>query len=154
MGHREPPPSGLPPARRGVPQIEVAFDVGANGIVHVNSKGSCHRQGESRQITGNTTFGRRHRPDGQGRRVARSRGPQAACVRELRNEADNPVFRTEKLLSENAHKINDRTETVTQSHANGSACPARGASPLSSASDSQTGHKRLVHLAGRPGKRR
>jgi len=99
--------TGLPPAPRGVPQIEVAFDIDANGIVHVNAKDLATKE-QSMQITGGSALGKddidkmvkeaeAHAEEDRKRREAV----------ELRNEADNLVFRTEKLLSENADKIND-----------------------------------------------
>ena len=69
---------GIPPAPRGVPQIEVTFDIDANGIVNVSGQGQGHRQGAADPHPG---LGRplrgRHREDGQGRRGAR-RGRQEA----------------------------------------------------------------------------
>ena len=69
--------TGLPPAPRGVPQIEVAFDIDANGIVHVHRQGPRHRQGavddDHRRL--GAAEGR-HRADDEGRRGAR-RGGQA-----------------------------------------------------------------------------
>jgi molecular chaperone DnaK len=43
---------GLPPAPRGVPQIEVTFDIDANGILNVSAKGQRHRQGANHQDPG------------------------------------------------------------------------------------------------------
>ena len=100
--------TGLPPAPRGVPQIEVAFDIDANGIVHVNAKDLATGKEQSMQITGGSALGK----DDIDRMVkeAESHAEEDRKRREaveLRNEADNLVFRTEKLLSENADKIND-----------------------------------------------
>ncbi|HKN43284.1 MAG TPA: molecular chaperone DnaK [Propionibacteriaceae bacterium] len=100
--------TGLPPAPRGVPQIEVAFDIDANGIVHVNAKDLATGKEQSMQITGGSALGKddidkmvkeaeAHAEEDRKRREAV----------ELRNEADNLVFRTEKLISENADKITD-----------------------------------------------
>jgi molecular chaperone DnaK len=100
--------TGLPPAPRGVPQIEVAFDIDANGIVHVNAKDLATGKEQSMQITGGSALGK----DDIDRMVkeAEAHAEEDRKRREaveLRNEADNLVFRTEKLLSENADKIND-----------------------------------------------
>ena len=69
---------GIPPAPRGVPQIEVTFDIDANGIVNVSGQGQGHRQGAADPHPG---LGRplrgRHREDGQGRRGARRGGQEA-----------------------------------------------------------------------------
>ena len=68
----------LPPAPRGVPQIEVTFDIDANGIVHVSAKDRATNKEQSMTITGQSHARQeRHRPDGQGRRGPRRGGPQA-----------------------------------------------------------------------------
>ena len=70
---------GIPPAPRGVPQIEVTFDIDANGIVSVPAKDKA--TGKEQQIRIQASGGlqrRRHRQDGQGRRGPRRRGQEAA----------------------------------------------------------------------------
>ncbi|MFC7621718.1 molecular chaperone DnaK [Microlunatus sp. GCM10028923] len=100
--------TGLPPAPRGVPQVEVAFDIDANGIVHVHAKDLATGKEQSMTVTGGSALGKdeinnmvkeaeAHAEEDKKRREAV----------ELRNEADALVFRTEKLLSENADKIDD-----------------------------------------------
>ena len=103
--------TGLPPAPRGVPQIEVAFDIDANGIVHVHAKDLATGKEQSMQITGGSALGK----DDISRMVqeAEAHAEEDRKRREgveLRNEADNLVFRTEKLISENADKIDDADE--------------------------------------------
>ncbi len=100
--------TGLPPAPRGVPQIEVAFDIDANGIVHVHAKDLATSKEQSMQITGGSALGK----DDINRMVqeAEAHAEEDRKRREgveLRNEADNLVFRTEKLISENEDKITD-----------------------------------------------
>jgi molecular chaperone DnaK len=100
--------TGLPPAPRGVPQIEVAFDIDANGIVHVHAKDLATSKEQSMTVTGGSALGK----DDIDRMVkeAEAHAEEDRKRREaveLRNEADNLVFRTEKLLSENADKISD-----------------------------------------------
>ena len=100
--------TGLPPAPRGVPQIEVAFDIDANGIVHVHAKDLATGKQQSMQITGGSALGKEDID-----KMIREAEAHAEADRkrreavELRNEADNLVYRTEKLLSENADKITD-----------------------------------------------
>ncbi|HEY5979924.1 MAG TPA: molecular chaperone DnaK [Microlunatus sp.] len=100
--------TGLPPAPRGVPQIEVAFDIDANGIVHVHAKDLATSKEQSMTVTGGSALNKddiasmvkdaeAHAEEDKKRREAV----------ETRNEADNLVFRTEKLLSENGDKIGD-----------------------------------------------
>jgi molecular chaperone DnaK len=100
--------TGLPPAPRGVPQIEVAFDIDANGIVHVHAKDLATGKQQSMQITGGSALGKEDidRMVKEAETHAEEDRKRREAV-ELRNEADNLVFRTEKLLSENADKITD-----------------------------------------------
>ena len=64
--------TGIPPAPRGVPQIEVTFDIDANGIVSVSRQGPGHRQGAAdHHHRRHGAAQRRDRADGQGRRVPR-----------------------------------------------------------------------------------
>ena len=100
--------TGLPPAPRGVPQIEVAFDIDANGIVHVHAKDLATSKEQSMTVTGGSALGK----DDIDRMVkeAEAHAEEDRKRREaveLRNEADNLVFRTEKLISENGDKIGD-----------------------------------------------
>ena len=68
--------TGIPPAPRGMPQIEVTFDIDANGILQRVREGPRHRQGAEDRDQGRLwPLRRRDRADGQGRRVARGRGP-------------------------------------------------------------------------------
>jgi molecular chaperone DnaK len=103
--------AGLPPAPRGVPQIEVAFDIDANGIVNVHAKDLATGKEQSIQVTGGSALAK----DDIDRMVkeAESHAEEDRKRREavdLRNEADNLVFRTEKLISENSDKISDDTK--------------------------------------------
>jgi molecular chaperone DnaK len=107
--------TGLPPAPRGVLQIEVAFDIDANGIVHVHAKDLATGKEQSMQITGGSALGK----DDISRMVqeAEAHAEEDRKRREavdMRNEADNLVFRTEKLISENADKIDDATKAPVE----------------------------------------
>ncbi|HEY0237351.1 MAG TPA: molecular chaperone DnaK [Friedmanniella sp.] len=107
--------TGLPPAPRGVPQIEVAFDIDANGIVHVHAKDLATGKEQSMQITGGSALGK----DDISRMVSEAEAHAEEDRKrregvELRNEADNLVFRTEKLISENADKIDDATKAPVE----------------------------------------
>jgi molecular chaperone DnaK len=97
---------GLPPAPRGVPQVEVTFDIDANGIVHVSAKDLGTGKEQTMTITGGTALGK----DDIDRMVKeaeahadedRKRREEA----ETRNNADSLVFQTEKLLKEQADKV-------------------------------------------------
>ena len=97
---------GIPPAPRGVPQIEVTFDIDANGIVHVSAKDLGTGQGAAMTITGGTALGKdeidRMMKDAEAHAEEdRVRREEA----EVRNNADSLVFQTEKLLKDQADKV-------------------------------------------------
>ncbi|MBW3601685.1 MAG: molecular chaperone DnaK [Actinobacteria bacterium] len=96
----------IPPAPRGVPQIEVTFDIDANGIVHVSAKDRGTGKEQSMTITGQSALPREEidRMVGDAEQYAeedRRRREEA----NTRNEADNVLYQTEKLLRENSEKI-------------------------------------------------
>jgi len=100
--------TGLPPAPRNVPQVEVAFDIDANGIVHVHAKDMATGKEQSMTVTGGSALAK----DDIDRMVkeAESHAEEDRKRREvveMRNEADSLVFRTEKLLTENDDKLSD-----------------------------------------------
>ena len=96
----------LPPAPRGVPQIEVAFDIDANGIVHVSAKDLATGREQSITITGQTSL-----PKEDIERMVRDAEQHAADDRqrkeeaETRNNADALVYQTEKLLKDQGEKV-------------------------------------------------
>ncbi len=93
----------LPPAPRGVPQIEVTFDIDANGIVHVSAKDRATGKEQSMTITGQSSLSK---DDIQ--RMVRDAESHAADDRrrreeaEIRNQADSLVYQTEKMLKDQA----------------------------------------------------
>ncbi|HEV2331117.1 MAG TPA: molecular chaperone DnaK [Verrucomicrobiae bacterium] len=96
----------IPPAPRGVPQIEVTFDIDANGILHVAAKDLG--TGKEQKITITASSGLSKDEVEKMRRDAESHAEDDKQRREeveTRNEADNAVYRTEKMLKENADKI-------------------------------------------------
>jgi len=96
----------IPPAPRGVPQIEVTFDIDANGILHVAAKDLG--TGKEQKITITASSGLSKDEVEKMRRDAESHAEEDKQRREeveTRNEADNAVYRTEKMLKENADKI-------------------------------------------------
>jgi molecular chaperone DnaK len=98
--------TGIPPAPRGVPQIEVSFDIDANGIVQVAAKDLATSKEQAMTITGGTALPREEID--RMMREAEQFADEDAKRRveaEARNQADNLVYQTEKLLSENADKI-------------------------------------------------
>ena len=91
-----------------MPQIEVAFDIDANGIVHVHAKDLATGKEQWMQITGGSALGKDDID-----RMVREAEAHAEEDRErreeveLRNEADSLVFQTEKLMAENGDKIGE-----------------------------------------------
>jgi molecular chaperone DnaK len=96
----------LPPAPRGVPQIEVTFDIDANGILHVSAKDLG--TGKEQKITITASSGLSKDEVEKMRKDAESHAEDDKKRREeveVRNEADNSVYRTEKMLKDNADKL-------------------------------------------------
>ncbi|MGH8973145.1 MAG: molecular chaperone DnaK [Acidimicrobiia bacterium] len=95
----------LPPAPRGIPQIEVTFDIDANGIVHVSAKDRATSKEQSMTITGQSALNR-----DEIERMMREAESHANEDRlrkeeaETRNNADTLVYQTEKLLREQGDK--------------------------------------------------
>ncbi|MDR3403137.1 MAG: Hsp70 family protein, partial [Chthoniobacter sp.] len=96
----------IPPAPRGVPQIEVTFDIDANGILHVGAKDLG--TGKEQKITITASSGLSKDEVEKMRRDAESHADEDRSKKEeveTRNEADNAVYRTEKMLKDNGEKI-------------------------------------------------
>jgi molecular chaperone DnaK len=98
--------TGLPPAPRGVPQIEVTFDIDANGIVHVSAKDLATNKEQGMTITGGSGLSKdeidRMMKDAESHAEDdRKRRDEA----EIRNTAESLQFSTEKFLTENGDKL-------------------------------------------------
>jgi len=96
----------IPPAPRGMPQIEVTFDIDANGILHVSAKDLG--TGKEQKITITASSGLSKDEIEKMRKDAELHADEDRKHREeieARNEADNAVYRTEKMLKDNAEKI-------------------------------------------------
>jgi molecular chaperone DnaK len=98
--------TGLPPAPRNVPQIEVSFDIDANGIVHVSAKDLGTGKEQSMTITGGGALSKeeidRMMADAESHAEEdRQRREEA----EVRNQAESLVFQTEKFLEESGDKV-------------------------------------------------
>ena len=107
--------TGIAPAPRGVPQIEVTFDIDANGIVHVSAKDKGTGVEQSMTITGGTSLSK----DDIDRMVkdAEAHAEQDKARREAadtRNEAESVAYTTEKLLKENSDKLPEDVKTEVQ----------------------------------------
>jgi molecular chaperone DnaK len=100
--------TGLPPAPRGVPQIEVTFDIDANGIVHVSAKDLGTGKEQRMTITGGSALSKeeidRMMKDAEEHAEEdRQRHEEA----EIRNTGDSLLYQTEKFLAENGDKLNE-----------------------------------------------
>ncbi|WP_086661365.1 molecular chaperone DnaK [Lentzea kentuckyensis] len=98
--------TGLPPAPRGVPQIEVTFDIDANGIVHVSAKDLGTGKEQSMTITGGSALPKddidRMVKDAEAHAEEDKRRREEA---EVRNQAETLVYQTEKVVKENDEKL-------------------------------------------------
>ncbi|NIK55834.1 molecular chaperone DnaK [Kribbella shirazensis] len=104
--------TGLPPAPRNVPQIEVTFDIDANGIVHVNAKDLATGKEQRMTVTGGSAL-----PKTDIDQMVRDAEQYAEEDRkrreavENRNQAESLVYQTEKFLQENEDKVPDDVKT-------------------------------------------
>ena len=102
----------IPPAPRGMPQIEVTFDIDANGILHVSAKDLG--TGKEQKITITASSGLTKDEIEKMRKDAEAHAEDDKKRRdeiEQRNEADNAVYRSEKMLKDNADKISAADKT-------------------------------------------
>ncbi len=106
----------LPPAPRGIPQIDVTFDIDANGIVHVSAKDRATDKEQSITITGQSNLS--DEDINQMIKDAEAHAEEDAKRREeadIRNSADSLVYQTEKLLADQGEKIPaDEKESVEE----------------------------------------
>ncbi len=109
----------IPPAPRGVPQIEVTFDIDANGILHVAAKDLG--TGKEQKISITASSGLSKDEVEKMRKDAEAHADEDKSRLEeiqTRNEADNSVYRTEKLLKDNADKISADDKAKLEAAAN------------------------------------
>ena len=106
---------GIPPAPRGMPQVEVTFDIDANGIVHVSAKDLATQKEQSIKITASSGLSKdevdklvkdaqAHTEDDKKRRK----------LAEAKNQADNLIYQTEKNITEYGDKVSDDEKTKIQ----------------------------------------
>ena len=107
--------TGIAPAPRGVPQIEVAFDIDANGIVHVSATDKGTGTEQSMTITGGSAL-----PKEDIERMVREAEEHAEEDKkrreaaDVRNNAENLAYQTEKLLTDNDDKLPEEVKTEMQ----------------------------------------
>ncbi|AZM56695.1 molecular chaperone DnaK [Streptomyces sp. WAC 01529] len=110
--------TGLPPAPRGVPKIEVTFDIDANGIMHVSAKDEATGREQRMTVTGGSAL-----PKDDINRMVREAEQHAEEDRkrreaaETRNQAEQLVYQTERFVRENGDKIPEETKTEVEAAA-------------------------------------
>ncbi|ANH37389.1 Chaperone protein DnaK [Nocardioides dokdonensis FR1436] len=107
--------TGLPPAPRGVPKIEVTFDIDANGIVHVSAKDQGSGKEQSMTISGGSALGKDEidRMVREAEEYAEEDAKRREAI-ETRNQADQLVYTTEKFLADNDEKLPEDVKTEVQ----------------------------------------
>ena len=107
--------TGLPPAPRGVPQIEVTFDIDANGIVNVSAKDRGTGKEQSMTITGGSALSKEDidKMVKDAEQYAEEDRQRRETV-ETRNQAETLAHTTEKFLAENGDKVGDDVKTEVQ----------------------------------------
>jgi len=100
--------TGLAPAPRGVPQVEVTFDIDANGIVHVGAKDLATGKEQSVTISGGSSLSKeeidRMMADAESHAAEDKQRREEA---EIRNNGDSLVYQTEKFIADNAEKLSE-----------------------------------------------
>ena len=107
---------GIMPAPRGVPQIEVTFDIDANGIVHVSAKDLGTQKEQSISITSSTNMSKEDvdKAVKEAEQYAAEDKKRKENI-DTRNEADQMVYQCEKILKDNGDKIAEADKTEIQS---------------------------------------
>ena len=105
----------LPPAPRGMPQIEVTFDIDANGIVHVSAQDKATGKEQSMTITGQSSLDKdaidQMIKDAEAHAEEDRKRKEEA---EVRNNADGLVYQTEKMIKDQAENINDDEKSTLE----------------------------------------
>jgi molecular chaperone DnaK len=100
--------TGIAPAPRGVPQVEVTFDIDANGIVHVGAKDLATGKEQSVTISGGSALSKeeidRMMADAEAHAAEDAQRKEEA---EIRNNGDSLVYQTEKFIADNAEKLSE-----------------------------------------------
>ena len=107
--------TGIPPAPMGVPQIEVTFDIDANGIVHVNAKDLATGKEQKMTITGGSALAQNDidRMVKDAEAYAEEDAKRRETV-ETRNQADQLVHQTDKLIEEQSDKMTDDEKSTVE----------------------------------------
>jgi molecular chaperone DnaK len=109
--------AGIPPAPRGVPQIEVTFDIDANGILSVSAQDKATGAKQSITVSGSSNLSkeqvekmvREAQANAEADRLAREKA-------ELHNRADNAIFSTERMLKDLGDKVSESEKSTVEAH--------------------------------------
>ncbi len=150
----------LPPAPRGVPQIEVTFDIDANGIVHVSAKDRATSKEQSMTISGQSALSKDDiNAMVKDAEVHAEEDRQRRDEAEVRNNADSLVYQTEKVLREQGEKVTAEERTAVdgplvelRTALQGSDAQAIKAATEKLATASQAFSQKLYEAAARDGK--
>jgi len=107
--------TGIPPAPRGIPQIEVTFDIDADGILHVSAKDKATGREQSIKITASSGLSKEEidKMIKEAERHAEEDRRRKAEI-EARNRADNAHYQVQKFLQDNRDKISDSDKKLLQ----------------------------------------
>ncbi|MBN2069328.1 MAG: molecular chaperone DnaK [Opitutales bacterium] len=136
---------GIPPAPRGIPQIEVTFDIDANGILHVTAKDLGTGKDQKISITGSSGLDKdeveRLRKEAE---MHASEDKSKRESAEVRNELDNLVYQTEKLMNESGDKLGSVKGTMEKLIKDGKdALESNDGSKMKSALDNLKNNKEI-----------
>ena len=107
---------GIPPAQRGIPQVEVTFDIDANGILHVSAKDRATSKEQKITITASSGLSKEEVGRMQDEASSHSEEDKKRLAEvEARNQLDSQIYNIEKLLKENKDKVDDDTTKEVES---------------------------------------
>jgi molecular chaperone DnaK len=133
--------TGIPPAPRGLPQIEVTFDIDANGILNVTAKDKATNKEQNITITASTGLSKDEAEKMRREAESLAAEDKAKLVEvEARNRCDNMLYQTEKLLKENREKLSAEDAAAVEQALEGarSAMTEGGAEKMNAATENLT----------------
>jgi len=139
---------GIPPAPRGVPQIEVTFDINANGIVNVSAKDRATGKEQSITITGGSSL--TDEEVAEMIDTARSHEEEDAARRKLietRNKLDTTIYHAEKIINDQREKISDETVSAIEKNID-DAKTSLESSDIAALESAHSALESVIHAAG------
>jgi molecular chaperone DnaK len=133
--------TGIPPAPRGLPQIEVTFDIDANGILNVTAKDKATNKEQNITITASTGLSKDEAEKMRREAESLAAEDKAKLVEvEARNRCDNMIYQTDKLLKENREKLSAEDASAVEQALEGArtAMTEGGAEKMNAATENLT----------------